>query len=235
LAGVDVVVHLAAMTDVDRCEEEPDRAFEINANGTQGVCAAATASGARIVYLSTDYVFDGMKGSEYVEDDRPNPLNVYGRSKLAGEGFVRETDAYQIIRTSWVIGEGRNFIGTILRVAKEEGIVAVVDDQRGRPTFAADLARGIALLVRSNFSGIVHMAGAGESCTWADLAEEALRRAGIDARVERVDTDSYAARANRKIAPRPANSTLSIAKARSLGIRLRPWRESLVDYLRRAA
>lgn len=235
VADADVVIHLAAMTDVDRCEEDPDRAFEINANGTQGVCAAATAVGARVVYLSTDYVFDGTKGSEYVEEDLPNPLNVYGRSKLAGEEFVRETDAHQIIRTSWVIGEGRNFVGTILRIAQEKGVVAVVDDQKGRPTFAPDLARGIAALVGSGFSGILHLAGAGEACTWADLAEAALKGAGVEARLERVDTESYEASATRKVAPRPADSTLSIAKAVSLGIRPQSWRESLVDYLQRAA
>lgn len=234
VAGVDVVVHLAAMTDVDRCEEDPERAFDINANGTKEVCAAATNEGARIVYLSTDYVFDGTKGSEYVEDDPTNPLNVYGRSKLAGEDYVRATDAHQIVRTSWVIGEGRNFVGTILRVAEEKGVVSVVEDQRGRPTFATDLARGIGDLIRSSFSGTLHLAGAGEPCTWADLAEEALRSAGVNAVVDRVDTESYIARANRKVAPRPADSTLSIAKAVALGIRPRPWRESLVDYLRRA-
>jgi dTDP-4-dehydrorhamnose reductase len=235
VAGADVLIHLAAMTDVDRCEEDSEGAFEINANGTKEVCAAAATAGARVVYLSTDYVFDGTKRSEYFEDDLPNPLNVYGRSKLAGEAFVRETDAHQIIRTSWVIGEGRNFVGTILRIAEEKGSVSVVEDQRGRPTFATDLARGIVDLIRTGFSGTLHLAGAGEPCTWADLAEEALKGAGLKAIVDRVDTESYVASANKKIAPRPADSTLSIAKADALGIRLRPWRESLVDYLRRAA
>ncbi|MDQ3941070.1 MAG: dTDP-4-dehydrorhamnose reductase [Actinomycetota bacterium] len=235
VADVDVVIHLAAMTDVDRCEDEPEAAMEVNAQGTDNVCAAAMATGARVVYLSTDYVFDGAKGSEYVEEDPPNPLNVYGRSKLAGEDVVKATDDYQIVRTSWVIGKGRNFVRTILRIGREEGTVSVVDDQRGRPTFATDLAAGLAALVRSRFSGTVHLAGAGDSCTWADLADAALQAAGIQALVERVDTETYAARASRRIAPRPRNSALALAKAESLGIRPPPWRESLSDYLEGAA
>jgi dTDP-4-dehydrorhamnose reductase len=119
LGGAEVVVHLAAFTDVDMCEVEAERAFEVNARGTENVARAAVANGARVVYLSTDYVFDGKKDGEYFEDDPPRPLNVYGRSKLAGERAVLEAAANLVVRTSWVYGRGRNFVATILGAARD--------------------------------------------------------------------------------------------------------------------
>jgi dTDP-4-dehydrorhamnose reductase len=231
LDGADAVLHLAAFTNVDACEEEPERAFEVNARGTAIVAAAAAATGARVVYVSTDYVFDGRKDGAYEEDDAVNPLNVYGRSKLEGERAVLATDGNLVVRTSWVFGEGRNFVATMLFAARAGKKLRVVADQVGRPTWARPLARALVHLVEAETGGIVHVAGDGAPCSWADLADTALDAAGEGIRVERVDTSAYARLAGRSLAPRPANSTLSIEAARSLGVPLRDWRESVRAYV----
>src|SRR5687767_3023782 len=139
LSGTSVVVHLAAMTNVDACEREPGLATAINDTGTRNVAEIAAMHGARVIYVSTDYVFDGAKESEYVEDDPTRPLNVYGTTKLAGEAHVRSAGNNLVVRTSWVFGDGSNFVRTIGRLAGERAELAVVDDQKGRPTPAADL------------------------------------------------------------------------------------------------
>jgi dTDP-4-dehydrorhamnose reductase len=177
-------------------------------------------------------VFDGQKDGEYVEDDGPAPVNVYGESKLEGERLVLASGRNLVLRTSWVYGRGRNFITTIVAAARAKETVTVVADQVGRPTWARDLARGLVHLVESGESGIVHLAGEGDACSWADLAEVAIGAAGVDARVERVDTATYGSSAARPVAPRPANSTLSVEKARALGTPLAPWRESVPAFVR---
>jgi len=227
LKGTDVVVHLAAMTNVDRCEAEPDAAERVNGWGTGVVVDAAAASGARVVYLSTDYVFDGRKRGEYIEDDAPAPVNVYGRSKLAGEERVRAREENLIVRTSWVFGDGRNFVRTIVDAARAGRPLRVVDDQRGRPTWAGDLASALAHAVGAGTRGILHVAGDGAPCTWADLAELALEAASLTAPVERIDTDTYRRESDRVVAPRPANSVLSLERARTLGVPLADWRPSV--------
>lgn len=231
LADAGMVVHLAAMTNVDGCESEPERARAINARGTRNVAAAARKSGARVVYVSTDYVFDGLKAEEYEVDDETNPINEYGRGKRDGEKSVASDPGNLIVRTSSVFGDGKNFVKTIIAAARAGRRLRVVDDQISRPTAAVDIARAIAYLVKGHAHGIVHVAGDGPPCSWADLAERALRAAGLDADVERVDSASYAASAGRVIAPRPPNSVLSLAAARDLGVPLADWRESLKSYV----
>jgi dTDP-4-dehydrorhamnose reductase len=235
VAGAATVVHLAALTNVDGCERDPDAARRVNADGTSNICAAATEAGARVVYVSTDYVFPGDRDGEWEEDDPPAPLNVYGRTKLLGEEEVGRAPANLVVRTSWVFGDGRNFVRTILAAAGRGAPLRVVADQRGRPTWAGDVARAIAALVGGNAAGIVHVAGDGPACTWADLARAAVAEAGVAAPVEPVTTAEYAASAAAPVAPRPANSTLSLARARRLGVPLGGWRDALRRYVREAA
>jgi dTDP-4-dehydrorhamnose reductase len=232
LADARIVVHLAAMTNVDGCESDPQRARAINARGTRNVAAAARQSGGRVIYVSTDYVFDGLKDKEYEVDDEPNPINEYGRGKRDGEKSVASDPDNLIVRTSSVFGDGRNFVKTIIAAARAGRDLHVVDDQVSRPTAAVDIARAIAHLVNGSAHGIVHVAGAGPPCSWAELAERALRAAGLNTSVGRVDSASYAAAAGRLIAPRPSNSVLSLAAARDLGVPLADWRESLKSYVK---
>jgi dTDP-4-dehydrorhamnose reductase len=235
LAGAKVVVHLAAFTNVDECEGDPERAFSVNARGTGHVAAAAGDEGGRVVYVSTDYVFDGTKEGQYVEEDPVNPINVYGRSKAEGEAIVRDGSDNLVVRTSWVYGRGRNFVKTIVSAARAGKDLSVVDDQVGRPTWARDLARGIVGLIERGATGTVHVAGDGDPCTWADLTEEAVAAAGLRSPVERVATEAYERMAGRPLAPRPRNSALSIEEARTMGVPLRDWRESVRAYVGEAS
>lgn len=226
-----IVLHLAAMTNVDECERDPDRAFAVNAEGTRNVVEAAEDAGARVIYLSTDYVFDGTKPGEYSEDDPPAPINAYGRSKLEGERFVAKVPANLIVRTSWVFGDGRNFVRTMVGAARNGTPLRVVDDQTGRPTWAEGLAEAIVFLVEEGVSGVIHVTGEGAPSTWADVAEFALAVARLDAPVERTDSATYRRSADRLVAPRPPNSTLSLERARKLGVPLRDWRDSVRRYV----
>jgi dTDP-4-dehydrorhamnose reductase len=229
--GADAVIHLAALTHVDDCERRPEVAFAVNAEGTRIVAEAAEVEGARVIFLSTDYVFDGTQDSEYVEEDAPAPINVYGRSKLRGERHVAERRGNLIVRTSWVFGNGRNFVRAILAAAGRGDGVVVVDDQMGRPTSAEALASALAHLVEEPMGGIIHVAGDGTPCTWADLAESALAAAGLPVEVERIDSQTYARTADKVVAPRPRNSSLSLAKARRYRVPLQGWGEALRDYV----
>ena len=231
LADATLVIHLAAMTNVDGCESEPKRAHAINAHGTRNVAAAARASGGRVIYVSTDYVFDGEKDDEYEVDDEPNPINEYGRSKREGEKSVASHPGNLVVRTSSVFGDGKNFVKTIIAAARGGRDLRVVDDQISRPTAAVDVARALVHLVDDSAHGIVHVAGAGPACSWAELAERALRAAGLDTPVGRVASAAYAAAGGRVIAPRPAYSVLSLAVARKIGVPLGDWRESLKSYV----
>ena len=159
-------------------------------------------------------MFDGTKAEEYAEEDRPAPLNAYGRSKLAGEAEVRGRGRHLVVRTSWVFGGGRNFVKTILEAAKRRGDVDVVDDQMGRPTWHRDLAAALAQLAREDMTGVLHVAGDGEPGSWADLAKATLKAAGVTARVRNVDTATYLRRDGTRAATRPANGVLSLEKAR---------------------
>jgi dTDP-4-dehydrorhamnose reductase len=217
LGGVDLVVHCAAMTDVDGCERDPQRAMAVNAWGSAHVAMAAD----RVILLSTDYVFDGTKAGEYLEDDPTNPQSAYGRSKLEAERAVLEAGQNLVVRTSWVFGDGRNFVRSIAAAARAGKELRVVGDQHGRPTFAGDLALALAHLAAGEHAGILHVAGDGAPCTWADLAELVVGRP-----VQRVSTAEWGAPA-----PRPANSVLALGRARSRGVPLRDWRASVRRYV----
>lgn len=229
-AHPDVVVHPAAFTAVDRCETEPDTAFAVNVLGTRHVAEAARRVGARVLYVSTDYVFDGTKPDPYREWDTPNPQSVYGRSKLAGE---HELDpGSTIVRTSWVCGHhGANMVKTILRIAAEPGRLTFVDDQRGHPTFTADLARVIETLVSEERPGLFHVTNQG-AVSWYEFARAVLEAAGDDpARVDPCATEDLQPP---RPAPRPANSVLDNAAMRLSGMTpTRDFHEPLAELVSR--
>jgi dTDP-4-dehydrorhamnose reductase len=212
----DAVVHPAAWTAVDACEGDPDRAFLVNALGTRHVAEAARRVGAHVTYVSTDYVFDGTKADPYVEWGPTGPRSVYGASKLAGE---RELDpGSTIVRTSWVCGfHGPNMVKTILRLAGEHDTLSFVDDQRGHPTFADDLAGMLRRLVVDRRPGLFHVTNQG-AVSWYEFAREVLAAAGLDP--ERVHPVATADLQPPRPAPRPANSVLDNAALRLSGVAL---------------
>ena len=220
----DAVVHAGAWTAVDACETDPDRAFRVNALGTRHVADGARIAGARVCYLSTDYVFDGKERERpYTEWDEPNPVSVYGRSKLGGERELDMTTS-TVVRTSWVCGlHGKNFVKTMLRMAGERESWGVVADQRGCPTFTADLAQMVRRLVVGRLAGVFHVSNEGET-TWFELARATLEYAALDpGRIQPITTADYPTPA-----PRPAYSVLDNAALRLQGIPLLPdWHESL--------
>lgn len=177
----DVVLHAAAYTDVDGCESDSDTAYLVNTIGAQNVAFACRLAGAAMVYISTDFVFDGTKGSPYDEFDVPNPISVYGRSKLAGETLVKEVlPEHYIVRTAWMFGNaGGNFVKTMIRLADEKDEVRVVDDQLGSPTFSLDLARRISELISTGWYGTYHVTNAG-SASWNGFARKILEVSGRD-------------------------------------------------------
>jgi dTDP-4-dehydrorhamnose reductase len=227
----DLVIHPGAYTDVDGCERDPERAYRTNALGTRYVALAARAVGAPLVVVSTDYVFDGSKGEPYLEWDDPRPLGVYGRSKLAGEHEARTLhDRCYVVRTSWVYSpRGRNFVKTMLRLAGERPSLTVVDDERGSPTLAADLADAIRQLVERSVYGMYHFSNAG-SCSRYELARRTLELAGLTTDVVPVSTSEYLSRYPLP-ARRPANSTLRNFAGAALGIELPPWEDALQRFL----
>lgn len=232
----EVIIHGGAYTAVDAAEADPDGARAVNAGGTAAVAEAARSLGAGLVYVSTDYVFGGEATTPYPEDHPTAPISVYGSTKLEGERAAAEVPGHLVVRTSWVFGEGRNFIGAILGAAASRDELTVVDDQRGRPTYAVDLAGGILDLLGCGATGVYHLQGDGEPATWADVAESALAAAGSSTRVRRVTTAEYDAGRARSgsgpIAPRPSYSVLDCSKAAALGVALRPWPEAVEDYVR---
>lgn len=224
----DAIIHCAAYTAVDRAESEPDACMASGGMGTLHLVRAALRAGAKLMYISTDYVFSG-EGEEPHEADAPlQPLNVYGLSKLQGEEAVRSLmRRYFIVRTSWVFGPGgRNFVATMRRLGRERAAVRVVSDQVGSPTYTADLARLLADMIVTERYGVYHAANEGE-CSFADLAEEVMRRTGSACRVERISSGQYPAAAKR-----PLNSRLSKRSLDRAGFaRLPHWRDALKRYL----
>jgi dTDP-4-dehydrorhamnose reductase len=221
LAVPDLVLHAAAWTDVDGAEGDPQGAAAVNVAGTANVADLGTP----VVAFSSDYVFDGHKGEPYVESDSPSPLSAYGRTKLAGEAAAGARA--WIVRSSWLFGPtGHNFVRTMLRLGGERDEVAVVDDQRGCPTFVGHLAAGARVLLGSGAPyGVWHLAGSGE-CTWADFAEAIFEEAGLSCRVRRVSTEELG-----RPAPRPAYSVLRSERADAP--ELPHWREGLRECLAR--
>ncbi len=224
----EAIVHCAAWTDVDGAEASEAQAFAVNGGGSGNVARAAAASATPLVVISTDYVFDGSSGSDYVEDAPTTPIGAYGRTKLAGEQAAIDAHpgGVRIARTAWLYGRhGRNFVDTMLRVGGERGVVDVVDDQVGCPTWTRDLAPALEALIDLP-AGVYHTAGAG-SVTWADFAQAIFEEAGVTCEVRRIHTADLG-----RPAPRPARSVLAVTKAGAP--RLRPWRDALRDYIRSA-
>jgi len=212
------VLHAAAWTDVDGAEADPAQARRVNADGTRNV----VAFGAPVLYVSTDYVFDGEQRTPYVESDEPRPIGAYAESKLLGEREIRDG---WIVRSSWLFGPtGHNFLRTMLRLGAESGEVSVVDDQRGSPTYVGHLAEAARSIVGLPY-GLYHAAAEGE-CTWADFAEAIFEEAGLDCRVRRISTAELD-----RAAPRPAYSVLRSEKPETP--RLPHWREGLKACLAR--
>lgn len=228
-AAPDVVINCAALTQVDDCETRRDVAFAVNGDGAGHVAAACREAGARLIQISTDYVFDGTATAPITEDAVPNPQGVYGASKLAGERAVAAAlPGALIVRTAWLFGRhGPNFIETILRLAQERDRLTIVDDQRGVPTYTRDLAHGIMALCGSDAEGYVHLTNAG-SCTWCDYARFILEQA----HVENVTVVPISTAELGRPAPRPAYSVLDGTRFAALtGAPLRPWQEAVVSYL----
>lgn len=248
-AGVDVVINAAAHTKVDACESEPARAYQVNALAPAEWARALAARRVRFIHVSTDYVFPGealpgdvLPGDErrpYREDDPSDPRTVYGASKRAGEiAVLGSHPGALVVRTSWLFGPGRNFVAAILEQARKrrtgeaEGPLRVVDDQRGSPTSAADLAKALLQIARrmgdaeAGLSGLLHLSNTGDT-TWFELAREVLKLSGYEEiAVEPVPTSAFPTAATR-----PGYSVLDCGRARALGLALRPWQEALADHL----
>jgi len=236
-ARPNVVIHAAAYTNVDGAEEQRDLCYAINADGTANIAAACRETGAQMIFISTDYVFDGRATTPYVESSPVNPLNVYGASKLAGERRVAAIcPAYKIVRVAGLQGVhcwkfNKNFIEKILAAAKTRPALRVVNDQRGSPTFAFDVAEKMIGLIGVEATGVFHLTNEGE-CSWFEFAREALREAGV----ENVEVQPATAAEFGAKAPRPAYWTLDNARLREMGLPPMPhWRDSLTEYFRRRA
>jgi dTDP-4-dehydrorhamnose reductase len=224
----DWVLNCAAYTDVDGAETNRDQAFAVNGDGPGILARACCAQGSRLCHISTDFVFDGSAQQAYCETDPTGPLSVYGQSKLAGEQKIQEAlDDYLIVRTSWLFGiGGGNFVKTICRLATERPIVQVVDDQRGSPTSAADLAAILKVALEKNLRGIYHACNTGV-CSWFEFAREAVELAGLKGQVVPITSEHMP-----RPAPRPAFSSMNCSKiSRECGLDIRTWREALRDYI----
>jgi len=221
------IVLAAAYTDVDGCEGNPELAFAVNRDGAVNVATAAKEFGARLLFLSSDYVFDGKKTTPYESEDSRNPQSVYGRTKAEAEIRLLELmPDCCIVRTSWLFGVGgKCFPDTILKLAAGRPALDVVNDQRGCPTYVVDLAGAITQLCRRSACGIVHVTNAGD-CTWFEFAQQIVRSAGLATTVRPVSSQRMA-----RPAPRPAYSVLSPTRLQALGIEMPSWRDALGRYL----
>jgi len=221
------IVLAAAYTDVDGCESNRDKAFAVNCEGAVNAARAAKTVGARMMFISSDYVFDGKKTSPYEVNDPRAPMGVYGKSKAEAEVRLLEVlPEVCIARTSWLFGVGgKCFPDTILKVAASRPQIDVVDDQRGSPTYTVDLARAIMQLCRKNAAGIVHVNNAGD-CTWFDFAREIVKEGGLSTEVRPTTTEKMA-----RPAPRPAYSVMSPASLHRYGVTMPSWQDALGRYL----
>ena len=230
----DSIIHCAAYTAVDAAETDVDGAYKVNAVGTRNVVVAAERVGAKLVYISTDYVFNGRSAVPYQEYDNTDPQSIYGKSKRAGEVLTQSLSSrYFVVRTSWVYGlHGNNFVRTMLRLGQEKPQLQVVHDQKGSPTYTVDLARFLQELVQTEKYGVYHASNSGD-CTWFEFTQAIFEEAKelgfmIKAQVEPCTTEQFP-----RPAPRPANSIMDHLSIRTNGLTdLRPWREGLVDFLK---
>jgi len=226
----EALINLAAFTAVDRCETERDAAFRVNAVGPGNLARACERIGARIVHVSTDYVFEGAASRPWREDDRPMPKSVYGKSKHLGEIAVfGESGRCAVVRTAWLYGpHGGNFVESILRIAGERDTLSVVDDQAGSPTYTVDLARGLATILDRGLCGLYHFTNSGQT-TWRGFALAVLAEAGLEREVLPLTTEQLG-----RPAIRPLYSVMDTSKfERDAGYRPRSWEQGLSDYMKR--
>lgn len=231
-AAPDVVVHAAAYTDVDGCERDPERAWAINATGAGAVAQAAAQAGAYAVSVSTDFVFSGAGAAPYAEDDLPEPISTYGASKRGGEVATLEaSDQFAVVRTAWLFGgRGKHFPRTVLNVIAKNGVIDVVDDERGNPTYAAHLAEALVALARLRPSGIFHLVNEGEASRF-EFARSIAETAGLDPEAVRpIDTREFQSRFP-DTARRPPDSRIANRRAAELGITLPPWQDAVKTYV----
>jgi dTDP-4-dehydrorhamnose reductase len=224
----DVLINLAAITDVDGCEDKRELAERVNGYGAGVIADLSREHNIRFVHISTDYVFDGTKALPYKENDPPNPISVYGATKLMGERAVMANNPSSlIIRAQWLYGKGgENFITKVVKIAKQSGTLRVVNDQRGSPTYAKDLAGPLIALIEKGKTGIYHLANSGSS-TWFEFAGEIFRLLEIDTAIIPISSDDLERKAKR-----PAYSVFDMWKfQKDTGLKMRPWQEALREYL----
>ena len=227
-SNCEAIVHCAAYTQVDKAEDEKDLCIKINATATKHIVKCAKILDIPMIYISTDYVFDGTKDGEYTENDETNPINIYGESKLAGEKYVQEIlDKYYIVRTSWVFNiNGKNFIETMLHLSKANNQLSIVNDQIGSPTYTKDLSRLLVDMLETSKYGLYHATNEGY-CSWYEFADTIFKLANINIDIKAINSNEYASRAKR-----PLNSKLSKDKLIEYGFKPLPhWEDALKDYL----
>jgi dTDP-4-dehydrorhamnose reductase len=229
----EFLIHGAAYTNVDGCEENPELAEKVNAKGTKNLAEICKQANCTMVYISTDYVFDGNAKLPIREDETTNPMSVYGATKLKGEEYTREIADGYILRTSWVYGEGKNFVKTMLSLSEKLTELKVVGDQVGRPTYALDLAQAIYDVIKANPErGIYNVTGDGDIISWAEFARAIFKIAGKNTKVVTISTEEYLSQyPDKKIAPRPAYSALNLEKAIKNNLTICDWKDSLIRYL----
>ena len=223
----DAIINCAAHTNVDKCETDIDNAYKINAIGPRNLSIAATETGAKLMHVSTDYVFPGTENRALTEFDKTGPVSVYGKTKLAGENFVWDFgDKYFIIRTAWLYGDGRNFVKTMLRLSEDHKEVGVVKDQFGSPTSATELAKAIQYLLPTENYGLFHGTCEG-SCSWAEFTSEIFRLAGKDTKVNYITTEEFGSPTKR-----PAYSILDNYMLRlTTDFIFAPWQDAIAEYM----
>lgn len=225
---IDAVIHCAAYTAVDKAEDEQELSYNINALGTENIALACKKFDMKLMYISTDYVFNGQGERPWEPDDEREPLNVYGKTKYEGELFVEKlSDKYFIVRIAWVFGiAGHNFIKTMLKLAKERDSLTVVDDQIGSPTYTADLSKLLVAMIQTDKYGRYHATNEGY-CSWYEFAKEIFKVAGVEIDVKPVDSSAYPAKAKR-----PANSRMEKSKLDEMGFkRLPSWQDATRRYI----
>ena len=228
----DVIINCAAATNVDGCEKDWDFAYKLNALGPRNLAIASTKVGAKLVHVSTDYVFPGNASKPITEFDSPAPISAYGKTKYEGERFVQQfANRFFIVRTAWLYGDGKNFVKTMLRLAETHDEVSVVCDQLGSPTSASELAKMIHYLEPTENYGIFHGTCEGDT-NWADFTEEIFRLAGVNCKVNHVTSEEYKAM-NPASADRPHYSILDNYMLRLTGdYRMADWKDAIAEYLK---
>ena len=227
----DVIFHCAAWTAVDKAEDMIDACYNVNVVGTRNIVDASLDVGAKILYMSTDYVFDGKKDGYYTQEDEVHPMSVYGRTKYEGEEEVRRNPKHYITRISWVFGiNGHNFIKTMIKLSSDHDELSIVDDQIGTPTYTVDLARLLVDMALTDQYGTYHSTN-DEYCSWAEFADYIFKSNGIDTKVKPVSTEEYLEISGTKQAYRPRNSKLSKDKLKRAGFKLLPsWKDATKRY-----